>query len=65
MIVRAGNELRLAVLKANNQLDSELFRLMPDWLKPLLMDSDILIFSKEDYDSLPSEVAYHMEVISR
>lgn len=65
MVVKAGNELRLAVLKANNQFDSELYRLMPDWLKPLLVDGDILFFSKEDYYSLAPEIIYHMEVLSR
>lgn len=69
MIVKASTELRQAVFKIQDLplpvADlSHLLHKMPEWLRSMLMDGQVLIVDRQEYYDLPAEVTAHLEIVS-
>lgn len=78
MILKASDMLRIAVLgipkprlipipgKAEAKDDMSLVSpLVPPWLADMMADGQYVLMDQEEYDGLPMEVRFHLEVIRR
>ena len=64
MIVKAEDALEMAVMEVEkDQQSSELYELMPDWMREALVEGTVLFMESMDYAMLDQKIKDHLRII--
>jgi hypothetical protein len=64
MIAKADDDLEMAVMEVEkNQESSELYELMPDWMRESLLEGTVLFMESTDYATLDQKIKDHLRII--
>ena len=64
MIVKAEDALEMAVMEVEkDQQSSDLYELMPDWMREALVEGTVLFMESMDYATLDQKIKDYLRII--